>query len=58
MNIDSLLKDTGLFWQYPVITELEFYRQNKGDVNYFPFPWATVIDKNVNQQQLLIRYKR
>lgn len=53
MNIDSLLKDTGLFWQYPVITELEFYRQNKGDVNYFPFPWATVIDKNVNQQQLL-----
>jgi len=53
MNIDNLLKQIGLFWQYPVITEKEFYRQNKGDVNYFPFPWATVIDKHVNQQRLL-----
>jgi len=53
MNIDDLLKQLGLFWQYPVKTEKEFYRQNKGDVNYLPFPWATVIDKNVNLQQLL-----
>ena len=57
MNINSLLKQLGLFWQYPVITEKEFYIQNKGDSNYFPFPWATVIDKNVNQQQLLELFK-
>ena len=53
MIIDNLLKHLELFWQYPVITELEFYRQNKGDNNYFPFPWATVIDKRVNLQRLL-----
>ena len=53
MNIDNLLKQLGLFWQYPVITEKEFYRQNKEDVNYIPFPWATIIDKNVNLNQLL-----
>ena len=53
MIIDNLLKHLGLFWQYPVITELEFYRQNKGDSNYFPFPWATVIDKRVDLQRLL-----
>lgn len=58
MNIDNLLNQFGLFWQYPVITEKEFYKQNKGDVNYFPFPWATVIDKNINQKQLLIILKK
>ena len=44
MNIDNLLAQLCLFWQYPVITEKEFYIQNKGDVNYIPFPWATIID--------------
>ena len=53
MNIDNLLVQIGLFWQYPVITEKTFYIQNKGDPNYFPFPWATVIDKKVNLQKLL-----
>ena len=52
MNIDNLLKQLNLFWQYPVITEKEFYKQNAGDPNYFPFPWATVIDKRVNQPKL------
>ena len=52
MDIDNLLKQIGLFWQYPVITEKEFYRQNRGDVNFLPFPWATVIDKNVNLNKL------
>jgi hypothetical protein len=51
MNIDNLLKQLGLFWQYPVITEKTFYEQNR-DPTYLPFPWATVIDKRVNIQQL------
>lgn len=38
----------GLFWQYPVITEKEFYNQNKYDKNYLGFPWATIIDKNID----------
>lgn len=37
-----------LFWQYPVITEEEFYNQNSNDSNYLGFPWATVIDKQYN----------
>ena len=52
MYIDNILQQLGLFWQYPVITEETFYLQNKHDSNYFPFPWATVIDKRVNLQKL------
>ena len=51
--MDYLIIKLGLFWQYPVITEKTFHEQNKGDPNYFPFPWATVIDKRVNLQSLL-----
>ena len=58
MNIDNLLVQLGLFWQYPVITEKTFYEQNKGDPNYFPFPWATVIDKRINLQKLLEIFKK
>lgn len=43
----KLLKLTNLFWQYPVITEKEFYNQNKKDNNYCGIPWATIIDKKV-----------
>lgn len=53
MNMDDILLQLGLFWQYPVITEKEFYEQNKNDINYFGFPWATIIDMNVNLEQLL-----
>lgn len=48
MNTDEMLKRTGLFWQYPVITEETFYEQNKKDKNYMGFPWATILDKNVD----------
>lgn len=34
-----------LFWQYPVITEKEFYNQNKNDPLYIGIPWATIIDR-------------
>lgn len=49
----DLLKNTGLFWQYPVITEKEFYTQNKQDPNYCGVPWATCIDKQVNTNVLV-----
>ena len=37
-----------IFWQYPVITEKTFNKQNEQFVNYVGFPWATVIDKGYN----------
>ena len=50
--IEKILQKLGLFWQYPVITEKVFYQQNMNDPNYFPFPWATIIDKRINLQRL------
>lgn len=52
-ELDSCIKKYGLFWQYPVITEREFYNQNKHDLTYFGFPWATVIDKSFTINQIL-----
>ena len=43
---------TGLFWQYPVITEKIFFNQNKRYTNYIGVPWATVIDKGVDIETL------
>ena len=37
-----------IFWQYPVITEESFAKQQVNNKNYFAFPWATVIDKKLN----------
>lgn len=44
--------DTELFWQYPVITEETFFKQNKQFTNYIGVPWATVIDKKINLNRL------
>lgn len=44
--------ETGLFWQYPVITEKIFFGQNKQYTNYVGVPWATVIDKNIDLNTL------
>jgi len=46
-NTEQLLKETQLFWQYPVITEKEFYNQNNKNINYCGVPWATIIDKHI-----------
>ena len=48
----DLLNTYKLFWQYPVITEEEFYNQNRDDFYYLGFPWATIIDKNVKTNDL------
>lgn len=49
----NILIKYNLFWQYPVITEEEFYNQNKDDVNYCGLPWATFIDKGIHTNQLI-----
>ena len=42
INIDKILEQFDLFWQYPVITEKVFYMQNKKDPTFLGFPWATM----------------
>ena len=57
---EQLLTSTQLFWQYPVITEKEFFNQNKNDDDFFGFPWATCIDKRIDTNQLfklLVQFK-
>lgn len=46
-------KDLNLFWQYPVITEEEFFNQNKKYSNFIGVPWATIIDKNIDLNDVL-----
>lgn len=56
MNIfdtPKVLNDLELFWQYPVITEEEFYNQNKSDPKYCGLPWATIIDKGYNLNEIV-----
>lgn len=54
MKIDwsRVIDECNLFWQYPVITEQEFYNQNFHLDNVVGFPWATVLDKNINANQV------
>lgn len=52
-DTELILKKSKLFWQYPVITEEEFYNQNKDDPYYLGFPWATCIDKKVHTNIIL-----
>lgn len=55
MNIfetESILKKYNLFWQYPVITEKEFFNQNKFNPDYCGLPWATFLDKFINKSEL------
>uniref|UniRef100_A0A6C0KK56 Uncharacterized protein n=1 Tax=viral metagenome TaxID=1070528 RepID=A0A6C0KK56_9ZZZZ len=47
-NMEELMKKYKLFWQYPVITEKTFYIQNKKNLSFVGFPWATIIDKRYN----------
>ena len=44
----EFMEKHNMFWQYPVITEKTFYLQNKDNINYFGFPWATMIDRNAS----------
>lgn len=51
-NMNKNDKSIKLFWQYPVITEKAFYEQNKQDPNYFGLPWATIIDKRIDLNEI------
>jgi hypothetical protein len=51
MSIQEIWSKYSLYWQYPVITEKEFSRQNNSDENYVSIPWATIIDKLTNGKQ-------
>ena len=51
-NTEYFLTYTGLFCQYPAITEKKFYEQNKHDETYVGIPWATIIDKGVQLQSV------
>lgn len=42
-----------LFWQYPVITEKKFFEQNRDDDCYIGLPWATLIDKKININEII-----
>ena len=56
---EEFMKDYNLFWQYPVITEETFFRQNKNDETYLGLPWATIIDRRYDVNtiyKLLIPY--
>ena len=54
MNVDwqKIINHYKLFWQYPVCTEKQFYLQNKQFRNYIGFPWATILDKGVDINQV------
>lgn len=49
---EEIMKSSNLFWQYPVITEQEFYNQNKYDHLYCGLPWATLIDKQIDTNSI------
>lgn len=49
---EKILQENNLFFQYPVITEETFYKQNKDQELFIGFPWATVIDKNINLENV------
>lgn len=58
---EDILKTTGLFWQYPVITEKAFYEQNKLNPRYLGIPWATIVDKRITRNSIarvLLSYKK
>ena len=48
----ELMAFHSLFWQYPVVTEKTFFEHNKDNRNFIGFPWATLIDKRINIQNV------
>ena len=54
---ENLMKESNLFWQYPVITEKTFYEQNKSKETFLGFPWATIIDKRYDLNMILTLLK-
>lgn len=49
---ENFMNTHNLFWQYPVITEKQFYLRNKENQDVLGIPWATIIDKKINTEIL------
>lgn len=50
--IKEIMNYFNIFWQYPVITEKKFYESNNKDIRFIGLPWATIIDKRINIQDI------
>ena len=48
VHTQDIIDKYKLFWQYPAITEKQFYLQEKDNALYFGLPWATIKDKRYN----------
>ena len=57
VNTEDIINKYKLFWQYPAITEKQFYLQEKDNAYYFGLPWATIIDKRYNQTLIFNIFK-
>lgn len=51
-DYEEIIKNLGMKWQTPVITEKTFYEQNKFDDKCLGFPWAEVIDRNISHERI------
>lgn len=49
---NQIMRFNNLFWQYPAITEKKFYDEMKEDPSFIGFPWATLIDKRIDLQEI------
>tara|TARA_B110001469_G_C9648393_1_gene329340 strand:+ start:7530 stop:9422 length:1893 start_codon:yes stop_codon:yes gene_type:complete len=49
---NQIMRFNNIFWQYPVLTEKIFYDEMKEDSLFIGFPWATLIDKHINLQEI------
>ena len=48
VHTQDIIDKYKLFWQYPAITEKQFYLQEKDNALYFGLPWATINDKIID----------
>ena len=44
----QIITQLNIAWQYPVITELTVFNQQKNNPLYLGLPWATIIDKKLD----------
>ena len=44
----EVINDLHIEWQYPAITELTVYNQQRDNKSYLGLPWATIIDKQLD----------
>ena len=50
---EKIINELQISWQYPVITELTVYNQQKQNKKYIGIPWATILDKQLDLTQVI-----